>query len=608
MKALKEKRISLRSLWRRGLVILSLFALVFASCAGDSDNDGGGGSGGGKKASGVVFPSYLEASQYLGRPVDLSGVTVTVYYSDGSGGSEVIKYEEHKGDFDTWPKVVTGTYDNDQAGANTYFTGMPGAIVIYDAGYGNKLARYIPFRKPAVGIIRDDTTTDTVDKTTGAKTGDTAVFANGLQLTGELAKKAYYVDDQSVDFSGLTLEADYDDGSHLPIAWKDVTWKIVPDYSGRPGSTFEPNADGTSKGWLYITVGEDTNAWWGEWKNYDGNPANSSAWKWEVGGIGGGSAGDNWTSGNEGKKTSVWSGGVTMRTLIPTVYTVKERKGGIEWDSDGDPTARMEDFFFFQENSPGSWTQRLIDANAGIIVHYEGDPAPKPFKIAQLVQQEIYWNLNMADGSPDDCGVRPIKYIYNAKDVGSYKGNANPMIVINYRGGRLELPINVYTTFKGISVELKDGSPGQTSLDETDEAWDNDVELPIGTSASAFAEMVNVYATYNAYNNKNAPQAKIKLQQVTESDFAADPSLLFTGPYYWTDFETKRNNAKWKEETQSKPKVVKQNIEIRYKVKSGDVEAFLGKNANTLFGQTKDQPAGDAKKKNAKVVWNLSER
>ena len=40
MKALKEKRISLRSLWRRSLVILSLLALVFVAC-GDGDGDGG---------------------------------------------------------------------------------------------------------------------------------------------------------------------------------------------------------------------------------------------------------------------------------------------------------------------------------------------------------------------------------------------------------------------------------------------------------------------------------------------------------------------------------------------------------------------------------------
>jgi len=40
MKALKEKRVSLRSLWRRGLIILSLFALVFAAC-GEGGSPGG---------------------------------------------------------------------------------------------------------------------------------------------------------------------------------------------------------------------------------------------------------------------------------------------------------------------------------------------------------------------------------------------------------------------------------------------------------------------------------------------------------------------------------------------------------------------------------------
>jgi hypothetical protein len=88
MKALKEKRVSLRSLLRRGLVILSLFALVFASCS-DSD-DGGTGTDPGPTnppaGPSIVSLTILQQPQeesFQGLPPNLKGLIVEVHWSDG---------------------------------------------------------------------------------------------------------------------------------------------------------------------------------------------------------------------------------------------------------------------------------------------------------------------------------------------------------------------------------------------------------------------------------------------------------------------------------------------------------------------------------------------
>jgi len=88
MKALKEKRVSLRSFLRRGLVILSLFALVFASC---------GESGGGDDTPPDVPPPPPPApvvksitiiqqptgASFQGLPPVLTGLIAEIEWDDG---------------------------------------------------------------------------------------------------------------------------------------------------------------------------------------------------------------------------------------------------------------------------------------------------------------------------------------------------------------------------------------------------------------------------------------------------------------------------------------------------------------------------------------------
>jgi len=100
---MKEKRISLRSFLRRGLVILSLLALAFASCSDSSsdDNTGPGTTDPGTPPP-VVVPAIrsitiLQQPQersYQGMPPNLKGLIVEVLWMNGD--QKVISEDENK--------------------------------------------------------------------------------------------------------------------------------------------------------------------------------------------------------------------------------------------------------------------------------------------------------------------------------------------------------------------------------------------------------------------------------------------------------------------------------------------------------------------------------
>jgi len=88
MKALKEKRLSLRSCLRRGLVILSLFALAFAFASCNSSDDEGGGGGGGTDnyittvvttrpaVNYIRITSQPKKPSFQGAPPEIDDVTI----------------------------------------------------------------------------------------------------------------------------------------------------------------------------------------------------------------------------------------------------------------------------------------------------------------------------------------------------------------------------------------------------------------------------------------------------------------------------------------------------------------------------------------------------
>jgi hypothetical protein len=93
MKALKEKRASLRSLFRRSLVVLSILALALAACgdSGSSDNGNGGGVNGPEvpprtaRSIILVNPEAMAGNiHFQGLPPTLTGAFIEVEWSDGT--------------------------------------------------------------------------------------------------------------------------------------------------------------------------------------------------------------------------------------------------------------------------------------------------------------------------------------------------------------------------------------------------------------------------------------------------------------------------------------------------------------------------------------------
>ena len=92
MKALQEKRISLRSLWRRSLVFFSVVALAFAFASCNQTVAPGNGVEPPPPARTPVsmviaqFPANASGVVFEGQLVDLTGIVVNVFYSDGTWG------------------------------------------------------------------------------------------------------------------------------------------------------------------------------------------------------------------------------------------------------------------------------------------------------------------------------------------------------------------------------------------------------------------------------------------------------------------------------------------------------------------------------------------
>jgi hypothetical protein len=576
MKALKEKRISLRSLWRRGLVILSLFALVFASC-GDSDSSEPDVQPSGLRALEIKIDGPT-ATQYLGQLVDLTGAKVTVKYINGE--TATFTYPEDKAKFDYYPKVVTGTYNNNTtSGTGGGFTGMKGVKVLFDDGKGNQGSE-VKTLKPGqvIGIKRDNSLTDNPDPLTGAQTGETGVFTGGLHLTGDYTKPVY-ADTTDFTFEGLVLYGEYTNGKRMNIDFANVSWEIVPDYRRGTNADKLPMKDGVYGGWLQITVGEDVQA--------------ALA-----------TVGNSTTGANKGDDE--WDRGITVRLPLEKVYTVSEADDALSWAVE--PKALRDPYFFFEANTPKYWNDKLKD---GVLnVKYTGDAAPKTVPISEA-QKLIWWNLNpvrSATYNKDDAGIVPLDYTYNAKDDGTKTANTNPNVLVYYRGATLKVPVNVYTVFKRLQVEFTSGE--KISLDDTTQEYDNDIKLPVGSTEADFVGKIkSIKAMYTSYNNKEAGEAGYDLSLLpggNTPDPADYPDRVsgdrYTGPYYTTNFDDRRADAELK--GASAKKDFTDTITLFYQVDSEMVESFSvpALAPDTIFGGSYSSAEKTFK---AKVTWTL---
>jgi len=207
MKALKEKRISLRSLWRRGLVILSLFALLLAGC-GDSDSGDSNVpvSSTLKTVVGYTIlknPDCVSEVQYEGFPIELDGMVVLVRYDDNS--TEEVTAESGR------LKVYPEYYQNNTATpSNSGIIGrgqLPNGdtyqeygVVLVNNGNAYPVETDI-YTGKSIGGIKFQIATKNVKN------------VQEMHWTGNLGKKTYYSDDIP-DLSGVSLEMRYAGDNH----------------------------------------------------------------------------------------------------------------------------------------------------------------------------------------------------------------------------------------------------------------------------------------------------------------------------------------------------------------------------------------------------------
>jgi hypothetical protein len=512
MKALKEKRISLRSLWRRGLVILSLFALVFVSCgdseSSDSNNDTGTG---GKRVASIEVRTDPTATQYMGKPIDLTGLVVRVRYTDGL--YDDIAYETDKGKFTTWPRVTTGAYYESTSGATVgknLFKGLAKAVLYYTAG-GQTFDTTINLAR-VIGILRENTPGYDPDPITAYP----GTYDRGLNVTGvgNMKTTEYRVDDTDIDWSGLKLEVNYEDGGTGELSFRDVNWKIIPYYVDGTGAS-KKRADGTYPGYIFITVGRlviDENSIVGPYTVeellFNGSYPSGTNWNYE---------------------------GITASVPLTTVYPVKE--DGITFVS----TPELNDFFFWQANTDKAWADRLIAAGAELKITYAGIDNPRVISVEDLVRKEnIWYNYNPGytwdpeyyeKGEPFgmfDFYVAPIgASVASSTSPYDKKANPNPAITIYYRGdNKLTLPVNVFTKLVSINAEPK--TAGEVEWDVTHSGRDNDIEY--GTkNEKTLAALFNVTATYSAYNDTSKQSKPLTLAY---GEDVSGGAVLGRGAYY----------------------------------------------------------------------------
>jgi len=232
MKALKEKRVSLRSLFRRSLVILSLLALAFAfaSCG---DSGGGGGGGDTQPTNGTTPPpppaesKYVEKLEIMKHPntysyeagaPDITGLRVAVYWNDnGASSVQIIDVDgmdsEEAKLFYVDPPVAslpTGT------SAGTNFTSLSTAWDYKLFYNGVSAAAPVNIYIPAVRALSID----------GSSNSNYYI-----KLDGKIP--AIY-EDQPIDVSSLKLTANY-----VEIACGYGTWDDDEDDWLTAGTAFD---------------------------------------------------------------------------------------------------------------------------------------------------------------------------------------------------------------------------------------------------------------------------------------------------------------------------------------------------------------------------------
>jgi len=214
MKALKEKRLSLRSYLRRGLVILSLFALAFAvaSC-GDSSSSPTDPTNPTDPSQPTTPPAVTALSigiaadpsepSFQGMPPDLTGVVIEVFWSNG--GHDFIEAKDFatKGFYSVPGYCDIPSTDTVSPLVDTSNGEVDGFVIAYAGGGSNTSGT---FKVPAV-----------IPLTT---------------LHMNLKKQLDWYSDQGADFTQMELQGLWKWNSDGTIGWENLS-----KYSGTTDSS-----------------------------------------------------------------------------------------------------------------------------------------------------------------------------------------------------------------------------------------------------------------------------------------------------------------------------------------------------------------------------------
>ena len=276
MKALKEKRVSLRSVFRRGLVILSLFALAFASC-GDSGSGSNGetdpSNGGTGPTNPPITPArFVERIEVRKHPTmysfeaadpDLSGLQVAVYWNEGGATSlEIVDVEKMETEKSNRFYVLPPVAFVDNPGTNNTALSTQGTYKLYykDASTVLGVDLYIP----AVRAL------DTAMTSTSTSIG----------LTGSIP--AVY-EDQPIDTSTVHLTANYV-GIPAGFGKKDAAGALLATNNTPSAGTFTTSRLDPSQGGTFATARRtyEDYTWDGAEPGIVNVPVSSSTIVWEL--------------------------------------------------------------------------------------------------------------------------------------------------------------------------------------------------------------------------------------------------------------------------------------------------------------------------------------
>ena len=500
MKALKEKRISLRSLWRRGLVILSLFALVFASCA-DTDKGGGAETPSGPALSSIeIVQSPADAAKldpanakaynsYEGLPVNLKGLQVLLKYDSNPKDNRVITLDNSSAKFYTEPSYAVGFLAYDASNNNVWYPMVNYTLIVEVGGKPWTANLKIP---NVIPISRAESWTKVQNGIgNGYKYADDPelFWSQGLKLTGSLTEKLY-VDDFPT-LSKYVLQARYSDGEDkdIPLG-PDSNWAIRPRYDN--------GLDKTGKGDLLVIVGK--------------NPLTSTDPR-----VTASPHGSDTIGAYLGGPTTKIDPALTAPHMYEQVYHVKS----IEIIS-GD---ELKPFFYWYDDGTEAWIDRLIKANTKLRVNYT-DGAPKEFTVQEATWMNDVWYNRAPEWVSvfTPFGVKGIKDSSVATntypDGLPHSRNRKPLITLNYRGGTTTIDVPVYTRLVGLNVTPKAGGD-MITVDMRKR--DNDVG---GMNATAFAALIDVVATFQTASGVDPVLTKDLILDFNENFFHDQDTLI----------------------------------------------------------------------------------